>query len=451
MHTKSKKTLLFALFLLVLLHSAVNAQNQCVDVFPYELDVGIYWLSMRIIPDLAADNSTDIESFNGINYAFHWQKSCNGSIAVAFDVAKPILLITHGLQPNMVIARERLHTTPDFEKLLIMWVLRGWNVGVFEYTQIADESIANFYRKESNIYNCNTYRHIEYKHIDPVTGELHISDVPGCPTITELYVAHYALHMAHRQQAYNGSAPPVQVHIVGHSLGGQLVINSAHTILLNPGLQEVTHVTALDMVMSPGRKEYIPQNIYDCYEIPELMGFLVSDLRASDTCDVDVWRGSFINKCLFSSENYARLVRNCIFVTLLLFEDGDQSIGSCFDTEMLTSPAKFVDTLKSMAVQTYNQHINTLIYYFKTASLPPQLCKRTEEYACRPIADEPPITAYMPQKTLHALMINNTDKNGGRLCYRQYDDGTRTAASPTMNYDPSDDLFFKLPCVTVNT
>ena len=75
---------LILLILGLFLQTVLSAESECVDVFPYELDIGIYWAEVSPSGEIT------------------WQKSCIANLAPSFDPQVESIVYFHGLQPGSV-------------------------------------------------------------------------------------------------------------------------------------------------------------------------------------------------------------------------------------------------------------------------------------------------------------------------------------------------------------
>jgi hypothetical protein len=190
------------MLLFVLAFSAAGTTGLCESVFPHGPDVGIYWAS-------AAPET----------HRLAWEKSCIGAepeIASSFDPARKTLIITHGLQPDFTEKRTRMWAETETEQFAVPWIEQGWNVGIFQWTQFADEPLAHFGRGQAKIWTPKYYTNMAFVYITE-SGDVRVADAPNDASIARLFVAHYLAHAAM-------IAPGTEIRMVGHSLGSQLVI-----------------------------------------------------------------------------------------------------------------------------------------------------------------------------------------------------------------------------------
>ena len=71
--------------------------------------------------------------------------------------------MTHGLQPGFVALGMQFGLDGELDSILKVWLLRGYNVGVFLWTQFADEKITNFVHTEDQIYTTGGFVKMRYR------------------------------------------------------------------------------------------------------------------------------------------------------------------------------------------------------------------------------------------------------------------------------------------------
>lgn len=440
-----------ALSLLATLLLSVRAEPICKSVYPHALDIAIYW---------AHSDSND----NVV-----WRKACESNILDVFDPTKGVFLMTHGLQPNYVETGQRFTLEPSLIPIIRPYLGIGKNVGIFEWTQYADRGVGNFLPVESWIYATQTYRNIEYSFINK-RGELEITDSPLNETIVDMFIREYRRHSDLMEIVNNEQ----DVHFIGHSLGTQVVTAAAYRIAHDSSIKKkMNHVTLLDEVISPGTKSYlfdyvIPSDdtkILPCdYVLSNMLGCFVEELVVRWKVAFDTWRSSVLQRCLLTSENNSLKVQHSAVVTVVLNAWGDQNLGKCYASDMslddALSPGTLAGQILDFSSQVYNQHTHIVPYYLMTLYYPPVVCKRFREnngdaaaMRCNPSpTNEVTINAGSTSREVLLFSTNKTNYLGQKLCLRQFDDGTRDPyLSSTMTLTPEDDLFFLLPCHTVNT
>lgn len=383
----------------------------CVDVFPYALDVGIYWASVEPTGTVV------------------WHKSCPDAIAPVFDPESESIVYFHGLQPGSVAERHRFFIDDrPLDDYVRAEILLGRNIGVFQWVQLADEPLSNFIRAEAKIKSVDYVGGTEYLYVDRDSGSTRVADGPLIP-VAELAHAHF---LAHWPFAVNSSAG--RVHIVGHSLGAQLVVHLAKHIV-DAGRGPLRRVTMLDPVFSDSAKPFYHNN--PCgRDDAAVLGCYMGLILAADVA-IELYRASFINRCIFSSENNAVMVNNSAAVALKLTQWGSVNDGYCWNADLLSHMTPH--SVHALVTQLYNQHRAAVEWYVKSrvGGAAPRVCVRRGESAC--------------DKTRAAAvsgMMSDEDvlrwARGSNCLFQFVDKGSKNA-------DPYDDSFFAAPCERFNT
>lgn len=166
------------------------------------LDTGIYW-------------------FGSGNVS---QKFITGQSNSYFNASKPTVIYIHGWQNGTTASlfRETFNPKrndptngPDVNTV-DYWVAKGWNVGIFYWNQLADESEVK--DAEAKIWSTSGTQGMRWRKKDGTYS------TSGAPTVSaaQLFVNTYKQAM----QGFTGS----EVRLAGHSLGSQMVTNSAKLI-----------------------------------------------------------------------------------------------------------------------------------------------------------------------------------------------------------------------------
>ncbi|MCX6110916.1 MAG: hypothetical protein NTZ90_15080 [Proteobacteria bacterium] len=164
-----------------------------------------------------------------LDYGIYWygkgnvaQKAVPGTPNRFFDVHKPTVIYAHGWQSNSYQSRTRENfafDNPDIgrsQHLEDTWIDAGWNVGIFYWTQFADEYFV---------------QNAEYKMWTPVSnvgmrwrtcdGSYRTAGSPS-NSIADLYFQSYVQAM----RGYQGD----NIRLIGHSLGSQLALRLADLV-----------------------------------------------------------------------------------------------------------------------------------------------------------------------------------------------------------------------------
>lgn len=406
----------------------VVGSTECPDVYPMDLDIGYYFAS-----DLAGEIT--------------WSKSCPESISASFDPEKDSVIFFHGLQPGNVKLRYRfLFDDHEIDAAVSEYLRLGKNVGVFQWTQLADEPLTNFIRAEGKLDAVDFVASTEYVYLDSA-GTQHVADAPR-KSVSQIAYEHYqALFPPEPPSSPLLPAPPTpspspHIHIIGHSLGAQLVVYLAEKIMRGGRARTplVNRVTMLDPVFSDSAKPYFQRN--PCgKDVATVLGCYMGQLRDAGVA-VELYRASFINRCIFSSENNALMVNNSAAVALRLTEWGSVKDGYCWNSDLMAHPS--VSRIENLGKQLYNQHRAVIEWYIKSSlgGSPPHLCLKGGGGG-----GGGKTCARTRTMAVSGLM---TDKEilrwaGSNDCSYQFEDGG------AKNSDPTDDLFYVNGCDQFNT
>lgn len=257
------------------------------------LDVGIYWFGK--------DNIS--------------QKFVAGTNNPYYDPTKPTIIYIHGWQPNAYKSLFRESFNPYLNDsscgsdvdLADYWIDKGWNIGIFYWNQLADET--NVYDAESKIWSTAGAQGMRWRKAD---GSYVTTSTPS-KSVGNLFADAYASAMAN----FQGS----EIRIAGHSLGSQVAVDGTKLIsdmvatgkLSNNLLPD--RVALLDPFWSIGSKSYLSNQwtgavcrtyvnalkekgvAFEEYKSSNIMDVPVADSNAgmrSMVCFQDLWP-EFIN------------------------------------------------------------------------------------------------------------------------------------------------------------
>lgn len=410
----------------LIIATSTSATPPCENGYPASLDVGIYWARM-----------------NGDGY-LTWEKACpeTDTFPTSFDPGKNTALWIHGLQPGFVAKRERFWVESEEMQFLVPWVISGWNVGIFQWTQFADERLAHFERGEAKIWSGKYFADMRYKHVN-ARGDVVISDAPRSKSVTDLFLYHY---IAHARQLL----PDIEIRFIGHSLGSQLAMHAAHQLHHMQAEHEMgdvrlpTRVAMLDPVYSPGTKGFLGD--HPCGDTLGMVLGCCASLLHEKGVAVEYYRFSFINKCIFSSQENNDIVHASAFSQPMLTAWGDHHMGSCYDDDLLSSGGSLKSQINSLGDQMHNQHIAAVPYYALSLVHPPMRCQLSpDETTCTPLKSLA-LSAAMPTPAVLEWSKPALNNNNEKACFHQFDNGDRDAEAPTITVDPADDTFFIRTC-----
>lgn len=430
-------TMIMNVWTLLIIASAcvITAQaEKCEDLYPYELDVGIYWAK------LASKGRVELV------------KSCppDAIPGSAFKYGAPIALIVHGAQPQIVSdGAARMGWQEGFDDLTRVWLRAGWNVGFFQWAQFADEPLANFERAEAKIWTSRYFKNMEYTYRDRATNETRVGEASIKENVADILVRHL---LAHAGQSAEGAPPyPAEIRLIGHSLGSQLVVRVAHLLQnMRPDLFGVRRVAMLDPVMSPFRQAYLMKEACGMTVLDDI-GCYVSALTAGNV-SVEVYRSSFINRCIQSAEFDPELLAQSAYAHVKMNIWGEQSDGNCYSDKLWGDPKQFSKHVSALINQVYNQHTMIVPYYMMSLMSPPRLCELSsgpDGETCEPTQSFA-LSAAMPTQQV-LLWHDILENTGEKLCFHEWDDGDRSPTAPTMTIDPGDDLYYSTACTHLSS
>lgn len=194
-----------------------DADTRSLQTYYYErLDTGIYFLGIQ-------QNAVRTDQPGA-------QKYIPGQPNPFFNPARPTIIYAHGWNKGSVSARNRegLLFTQDnqWQNVQNYWISRGWNVGIFQWTQLADDDWgAQPVDTEKKIYDANsTGVGMRWRN----SSNVHITAAGRVPTInvTQIYRAAY-LQVA---SALNSG---VEIRLIGNSLGGNLSLAMTRELIIN--------------------------------------------------------------------------------------------------------------------------------------------------------------------------------------------------------------------------
>ena len=212
-------------------YAIVNNQAITLDVAPKLINsrtyIPVYVVGMTAVSSVQWVNQTttvNIYNWDKLNYGFYWigpngdyQKAIQGETNPFYSSTKPTVILAYGWQPGGVASKGRpdLHWvySNDLNNVDVWtqnkWIEQGWNVGVFMWTQLADESMP--WDAESKIWSINSSVKNRWKKSD---GTYENTNVPN-KRVGELFYTEYTKAM----QNYSGN----NIRMVGYSFGHQLV------------------------------------------------------------------------------------------------------------------------------------------------------------------------------------------------------------------------------------
>lgn len=414
----------------------------CENVYPHRLDVGIYWA--------APDPATGL---------LRWEKSCIGDVPVLsshFNPARPTLIMTHGLQPDFVEKGFRMWAESETMQFALPWIMSGFNVGIFQWTQFADELLVHFERAEAKIWTPKYYAKMAFTY-KTADGAVAVADAPSDASVAQLFVRHYLAHA-------RLMPPGTEVRLIGHSLGSQLVMLTTFLLHSEHAGENVVlpeRVAMLDPVYSPHQKAFLMDgNSYktgfDADDLGTVQAMLAGITRFlhMNRVAVEVYRFSFINRCLFSSQSNSGIFHHAAFSQPTIYTWGDRHLGKCYSPDLFSSLDYNVikDKIDDLTFQMKNQHIIALPWYLTSLVIPPHKCvlqnSGTPDEVCVPLRGHALSAATSTEEVIAQMDATDADD---MQCYHQYDDGRRTPDASVMNPFSPEAVFYVHPCADSNT
>lgn len=218
-----------------------SAQPKCPTkkALPYDpdqLDIGIYWYS-----------KSSKKHPKGIGCKAYQEGK---AIAGFYDPNKPVLIFVHGWQLGYVGTGDkqsvrRIHFLYDAAKRNVAdrWIKDGWNVGIFHWTQLADDdyhSVAPF-NTQAKIWTPNYVG-------SPVLGKRqsiqmryrvkHGFSYTNMPKKSIGQVFYDEYKKALQKWKYSGDE---SIRLLGHSLGSQVILSLADQAYKDPKLPKRLH------------------------------------------------------------------------------------------------------------------------------------------------------------------------------------------------------------------
>lgn len=436
-------TILVALSLLGL------ARGRCAaDRFPGSLDVGVYWAAIH-------------DPGRGQNRSLVWARSCPelNHLSPHFHADHPSLWITHGLQPGMVQLEKQFLLDGEVDNSLMVWLMRGYNVGVFVWTQFADTEIKQFVHTEDQIYTTHGFVKMRYRVKTSPRGRIRELDAPLNMTVTDYYVHNYRFHYPTASAPGGGSG---EVTMLGHSLGTQLTLNTAYQLHLDPTINnKPTRIALLDAIMSPSRKIYFERS--ECGPTISLnMGCMARFLNIDRGVAIEYYKSSFINRCIFSSREDKDLIEYTAYTVVKMNTWGMHPMGSCWDKLLLRHIKDIKSYVHALAYQMNWQHIFIIPYYLMSLFMPPHRCLISKDARTCSHLSTLALSAAMP--TADVLTWSRPPSAPGsatnvtsKLCFHQFDECLHNrsrrhdATASTMTLATADDHFYLKYCASANT
>lgn len=420
------------LHVLLLLGPLLGARA-CQNNFPGAFDVGFYWARR---PDM-----TDTKIL--------WEKSCpsENHMSSHFNPAKKTLIMTHGLQPDMIMLEQQFAMDGMLDDYIGIWLRSGYNVGVFIWTCFADERVPNFVYSEDQIYTTRGFVKMRYK-VKTAEGRIKVMYAPQNMTVTDYFIEQWRFHFA------NGQTYP-DIRMVGHSLGTQVTMNSAFRIHMDDTIDtKPARIALLDAVMSPARKMYYDTST--CGDtISRNMGCMARFLNIERDVPIEYYKSSFINRCLFSSIEYDDLIKYTAYTVVKIHAWGMHPLGSCWDKRLLHHIKDIKKYAQDLATQVTWQHVVIVPYYLMTIVFAPHRCLLTaNKTACTPISALAGGALMSDEDVLYWSRPLNQGEYADKLCFVQFDEcevaGRQIEDAATMTVTSVDDTFFLKPCINAH-
>ncbi|WP_221088140.1 hypothetical protein [Deinococcus aquaedulcis] len=191
------------------------------------LDTGVYWYSRA-----------ETGSPGGVGCK---ARGDGAAIPGYYDPARPVLIFVHGWQDGSTKAgkRDSFYFSEANQSVADAWIAAGWNVGLFHWTQLADDEGTGGvpYHAQAKIWTAGyTYRdalgrtqdiRMRYRRPDGTYTQT------GMPTVSAGTLFYTAYKSALSAWTYSGAEG---VRVMGHSLGSQMALALAEKAYADPGL-----------------------------------------------------------------------------------------------------------------------------------------------------------------------------------------------------------------------
>ena len=220
---------------------------------------GIYWFNT---------NAENQDSSETVMPACHSDNPQQKAVCLAklkksgyFDPSKPTILFIHGWQPGATVNKQRfdfcyqypVSSTENSPIYNTLHYWKGWNVGVFYWTQFADED--NMLDAEAKIYSNHGAQGMRWAYLDE-QGQLQHCQAGSLHCKMPLrYDGQVADVLQMLERAYRQALPAhmnaSQLRIAGQSLGTQLAIQLTRYVLNHPQLPQPTRLSLMDPYISP--------------------------------------------------------------------------------------------------------------------------------------------------------------------------------------------------------
>jgi hypothetical protein len=196
-----------------------------------------------------------------------------------FDRNKPTLLYVHGYEPGTTARgfRETMNTPTgvDFNNTYPvlhtgnLWIERGYNICVFYWNQFSDEPDIKVAEKKiytNGPHRCAIKSSRSNSGNGPETISFHLYGDSDTLSIAKQLRDEYMKYFS-KENGYNG-----KVTMVGHSMGGQLVIEASRLLLFNSVSNDSSNISnielpcfeklcVIDPFFSSGTKNYINDSL----------------------------------------------------------------------------------------------------------------------------------------------------------------------------------------------
>lgn len=195
-------------------------------------------------------------NWNNLDYGLYWYglnntpyKFVQGQSNPAFDPSKPTVIYIHGWQPNFTAVKHRESFYCYLTDSADAWINAGWNVGIFYWNQLSDETLVE--DAEAKIWSTTANKGMRWRKGD---GSYSTYNKPTVSAGDLLYN-----EFSKAMEGYTGN----NIRIVGHSLGSQMAIRLTKLISDNVDAGNISpkllpsRVALLDPYFSNFGKSYL--------------------------------------------------------------------------------------------------------------------------------------------------------------------------------------------------
>ena len=195
------------------------------DSFPNLADQGLFW--------------TRLDSSNPRGFSQRMLHEMNGLYSYYFNPNKPTAIFVHGVQNGRGYREQFVMTVSglygryyEFEHINfpdnnmyfpVIWLQKGWNLGIFHWNRLADTSLVGISIVSLNIWSIDrpgirdTIAGVTYRNPQG-SFTLNVSDF----SVSEIFAADYIRSVNRFNEVFGGGVGTEEIRLIGHSMGAQV-------------------------------------------------------------------------------------------------------------------------------------------------------------------------------------------------------------------------------------